>query len=716
MKIPRATAVLALLVFSWASSLSTEDASAYAPVAFIPPYSAVLYNWDSDSIYDGIRVFAGIHLVDPGRYIVVAQFFQVMGTWMAEASTKTPSSPGDYYVYIDVYGGDLYDDHRNGTYYVQLGLYTDPVSNSSTPIATTTFIAGSFTYDQFISWDEFQNPSHLEGSGDDYGLDTDMDGLYEYLVLETQVDVMVAGEYGLFVWVSPVMDNTSGPLRVIVNLSVGLQTVEIRCNGELFVNSVYEGPYQVGYVLMDPSFSRWYWTLEYWTASYSPSEFSGTAAAWFSGITDETLDVNGDGAMEYVAVYANITVMVPGTYNVSGNLTNPTLEPMPSLALAWNETYLGPGNWSVTLLFSGETFMLAESNHPYRTIMSLLDENETRLQGCDHYLNYYDWIVFAKPPVAAAVATPSGDGLTNFTLNASASSVEGGIFEVRWDFDDDGIWDTNWSLNQTVEHEFPGPGNYTVILEVRDQRGLTNQSILIVTITQEDTPPPPHARLIAASILPQMVISVAIIISVCIVVILIAWPIESLLVALMALLLPLYSRLRNEDVLDNYRRGMIHGLLLAHPGISFTDMKGALKISNGSLVYHLNILQQKGLVCCRRSGAFMRYYLNGSPMSELIKLGLTDFQLEIVKHVLSKGEATKQDIQANLKASKQTLHYNLKKLVTDGVLTSSHSGVRRTYKVDPGTKTDFSRVLGAMDATDAAREKPIAKKSEESPS
>ena len=98
MKIPRATAVLALLVFSWASSLSTEDASAYAPVAFIPPYSAVLYNWDSDSIYDGIRVFAGIHIVDPGRYIVVAQFIQVMGTWMAEASTKTPSSPGDYYV------------------------------------------------------------------------------------------------------------------------------------------------------------------------------------------------------------------------------------------------------------------------------------------------------------------------------------------------------------------------------------------------------------------------------------------------------------------------------------------------------------------------------------------------------------------------------------------------------------------------------------------
>ena len=60
-------------------------------------------------------------------------------------------------------------------------------------------------------------------------------------------------------------------------------------------------------------------------------------------------------------------------------------------------------------------------------------------------------------------------------LNASTSSdpngPDSGIL-VRWDFDGNGVWDTDWSLTKTVAHRFEEPGSHTVRLEIMDGQGL----------------------------------------------------------------------------------------------------------------------------------------------------------------------------------------------------------------------------------------------------
>jgi predicted transcriptional regulator len=311
------------------------------------------------------------------------------------------------------------------------------------------------------------------------------------------------------------------------------------------------------------------------------------------------------------------------------------------------------------------------------------------MQTGAHVTSAYSWIDFARPPLAAVVAKPvTDDGSTSYALNASTSSVDARFFEVRWDFDGDGVWDTDWSANSTIVHEFPGPGNYAVIVEIRDVRGLTNQSRINITVL------PDHSSgLVSNGYFPLSVFFLGALL-VGAIVLFFVWPVESLLIALLAVLLPLYTRLRGDDVLENYRRGMIHGFVLAHPGTSFTDMKEALSISSGSLVYHLSVLQDKGQVCCRRSGTYMRYYVNGSPMAEILRLGLTEFQMEIVKHVHSKGEASTQDIKESVAASRQTLHYNLKKLVTDGILSASFFKGHRIFRIAYGAESDLRKALG----------------------
>jgi PKD repeat protein len=70
----------------------------------------------------------------------------------------------------------------------------------------------------------------------------------------------------------------------------------------------------------------------------------------------------------------------------------------------------------------------------------------------------------------------SGFTDTNFSFDASASSdKEDDVsdLQVRWDFNGDEVWDTNYSYSKQESHIYAAPGNYTVILEVLDSKGMS---------------------------------------------------------------------------------------------------------------------------------------------------------------------------------------------------------------------------------------------------
>ncbi len=85
-----------------------------------------------------------------------------------------------------------------------------------------------------------------------------------------------------------------------------------------------------------------------------------------------------------------------------------------------------------------------------------------------------------NPPVASFSISPtSGNVTVTFTVNASSSSDlqdPSEALEVRWDWEDDGTWDTTWSSAKEAQHQYSVPDNYTIRLEVRDIGGFTNQT------------------------------------------------------------------------------------------------------------------------------------------------------------------------------------------------------------------------------------------------
>ena len=78
-----------------------------------------------------------------------------------------------------------------------------------------------------------------------------------------------------------------------------------------------------------------------------------------------------------------------------------------------------------------------------------------------------------------------GDSTTVFSFDASLSSdIEDYDFALyhRWDWESDGIWDTDYSQNKYSSHIFRKSGYFNVCLEVKDLQGLTSVFIMEILV------------------------------------------------------------------------------------------------------------------------------------------------------------------------------------------------------------------------------------------
>jgi len=91
------------------------------------------------------------------------------------------------------------------------------------------------------------------------------------------------------------------------------------------------------------------------------------------------------------------------------------------------------------------------------------------------------------PPIARLqVGSIYGNILTQFYLDAWLSSDDNQIpseLEVRWDFDGDKAWDTPFSKGKVIYHQYASPGEYNVILQVRDSENLMSQDMKLIRVS-----------------------------------------------------------------------------------------------------------------------------------------------------------------------------------------------------------------------------------------
>jgi len=97
-----------------------------------------------------------------------------------------------------------------------------------------------------------------------------------------------------------------------------------------------------------------------------------------------------------------------------------------------------------------------------------------------------------KPIAIFSVTPEEGDINTRFRFDASESSdVEDDVslLLVRWDFDNDAQWDTDYRSIKTIDHIFPTANNYTVVLQVMDTDEYSTLFSKDVLVTNPNTRP-----------------------------------------------------------------------------------------------------------------------------------------------------------------------------------------------------------------------------------
>jgi hypothetical protein len=87
-----------------------------------------------------------------------------------------------------------------------------------------------------------------------------------------------------------------------------------------------------------------------------------------------------------------------------------------------------------------------------------------------------------EAPTADAGGPYSGYVNQSITFNAALSTDDVDVVGYRWDWTNDGTWDTNWLLLSRTTHVYTIPGNYTVNLQVQDGEDLRDNDTATVLV------------------------------------------------------------------------------------------------------------------------------------------------------------------------------------------------------------------------------------------
>ena len=175
-----------------------------------------------------------------------------------------------------------------------------------------------------------------------------------------------------------------------------------------------------------------------------------------------------------------------------------------------------------------------------------------------------------------------------------------------------------------------------------------------------------------------------------------------------------YRKVVHNAVSYNQNRQMVLDTIMANPGEKFHDLERRTKMKEGTLKYHLLLLEAKRKIVSFGTGRSLRYFENNGRYSELEKKMMLRMQNPTTRRILeilaSSPEVSRKDIAGIMGVAGPTVTWHTKRLSGDGLIsTSKHGrGVRYTLSLAGANifKRYFGQSVGMAAGTTASWEKP----------
>jgi hypothetical protein len=398
---------------------------------FDPSHSDDGEDTDSDGDFNYLVVDVVVNVDTPGNYYILGSLEDSGFTVIDTASNFTFLDVGIQVVQLRFEGWLIRANGVNGPYTVDLTLFDDVWNLTDIDSYST----GNYNYNVFEL-----PPAKFILPHSDYGLDTDSDGNFDYLVVNVTVNVSVAGTYRVSGYLNDSIPNPIDSDFNLTFLDAGDQVVQLYFDGMSIYRNGENSPYTVDLHLYDDS-SNWMDSDTYIINGYTFGQFQVPGAAFEPPHSDYGLDTDSDGKFNYLVVNVTINVSVAGFYQLDGDLLYGSSNWIDSDS---NYTFLPVGIQIVELRFEGWKIYVEGETGQYTVELDLYNDSLIWLYSDVHTTNPYTYDEFQLPP--ALFKSPHSDyGLdtdsdslfnylvVNVTINVSAAgdySVKGELFDI----------------------------------------------------------------------------------------------------------------------------------------------------------------------------------------------------------------------------------------------------------------------------------------------
>jgi len=408
----------------------------HAPAEFVLPFAESASDSDGDTLYDTYDVDVTIQVNAPGAYDVWFYFDDPWGgdVWWDELFFYLDA--GLQTLRFSVPGQLIYGTGVNGVFQVYTELYDEADTWSDYASQSTAYLY----YSEFESVAATIAPPLAEDA-----VDSNSNGLYDYLAVEVTVDVTQASDFLVSGYLSDAYMNAMCYDSNSTYLDVGSQAVLLVFPGPFIGSWGVDGPYYI-YVELHTGDLEWLDWADIYTDAYAYTDFDTVVAEFAPPHDDWGVDDEPDGLYDSLSVTVSVSVNVPLEYCVMADVYN-----WHGLYVCSVEAYadLGTGPQNITLTVDSGEISMDFADGPYGIDLYLYETVTWSLLDTDTYETssylYTDFELpdasFQAPHSAVAVGSGSGSGYEALVLSVNVSVVEAGEFTVRmwlhdyyWDY------------------------------------------------------------------------------------------------------------------------------------------------------------------------------------------------------------------------------------------------------------------------------------------
>lgn len=148
------------------------------------------------------------------------------------------------------------------------------------------------------------------------------------------------------------------------------------------------------------------------------------------------------------------------------------------------------------------------------------------------------------------------------------------------------------------------------------------------------------------------------------------------------LLAPLFSRIRDDDVLKHPLRAELTEFVRANPGAPVKDIQDTLGAAHGTVIYHLALLEKRGILVSQQDGTMRRYWTEDDPAARRRKpavLLARPAYRQIARFVADHPGINQTALCDALGMRKPAASKRLRRLQDEGLVSSQRQSRNRHY-------------------------------------